>query len=772
MGIMGDQSFSALVATPTLTANLSGKVRRVVHNGREYLVAPLTLIVPGVLPGSKGALYYPLEEISRDPSQWNGVPLTVYHPIVNGRHVSAQSPDVLEAQGIGFVQKARVDGRLIAEGWFDVEKTKRVDNRVYSCLVSGRPIELSTGLYTENEPVPRGTSFNGRGYDYTARNYKADHVAILPDQVGACSLNDGCGVLVNVSGDGVSGEGGSVDAATSASSATTDSATHDGPLCPVCNTANLGKGNWSLPQRADHANNLSDKAAATSDKANKTDDPQDHASAKEAHEQAASAHRGAATEASAGSATKAERNYDAAGYHGNKAAYHASKAQEHADKCDPGSADKSGGPGMSTNGSKNAPSGTVGDPSPPELADFIRNAEDKGGDGFASDEQRRAFFGRLKEGETPSGKAAQASRAAHKKGTADNHEKAGKAHWAAMKAAKKDNKELAKGHEKAAAEHFKTAKELRGGNTANALGWHQVLSSLYKGGQVSRQEMIQWLTTNCDCWRAPGDQDTLNTFSDEKLWLLREGAERSQQAEAVANAARQGFHHGDTKYTYNAVTGSFDARKGGSKIQVGGKGTKDEYPSGTSTGASNVIEEEEEDPGEPNEDIPSTKKVKKMTENEWLATAPDGIQSAVRNAMEITQREKNALIGQLTANVADGSARKALTEMLGTKSLDELRSLMALVPQAPTPLPGTLPYGPVSNAQAGPYGQSTMQYPGTPFYSPAPAQQPPVYTGAATPPVAQATINRASGQDDDMLLLPTINYAEEAAAERRTAKGA
>jgi hypothetical protein len=41
----------------SLTANAYGKARREVVNGRDFLVAPLTLIVPGVLHGSQGPLY-------------------------------------------------------------------------------------------------------------------------------------------------------------------------------------------------------------------------------------------------------------------------------------------------------------------------------------------------------------------------------------------------------------------------------------------------------------------------------------------------------------------------------------------------------------------------------------------------------------------------------------------------------------------------------------------------------------------------------------------
>lgn len=181
-----------------------GTVRRVTENGREYLVAPLTLIVHGVLPGNRGPLYYPPKEIGRDPSIWNGVPLVLNHPTdpINGEHLSASSPGVYDRVGLGWVRNAHFDGtRLRAEGWFDASKTQQVDKRVYAALNSGQPIELSTGLYTVNDPAPDGSTFNGRPYTHVARSYVSDHVAILPDSRGACSIDDGCGVLVNRRGD-------------------------------------------------------------------------------------------------------------------------------------------------------------------------------------------------------------------------------------------------------------------------------------------------------------------------------------------------------------------------------------------------------------------------------------------------------------------------------------------------------------------------------------------------------------------------------------------
>lgn len=182
----------------TVTVNRS-KVRRVTRNGRTYLVAPMTLLVPGVLNGSEGPLYYPQEEIAAHPGQWNDVPIVVYHPTdpTTNSPVSGRDPAVLDRVKVGRVYGDRVtkNGRRRAEGWFDEERTRAVDPRVWRALVEGTPLELSTGLFTRNEPT--GGTHNGKGYTAVARDYRPDHLAVLPDQVGACSIRDGCGVLVN-----------------------------------------------------------------------------------------------------------------------------------------------------------------------------------------------------------------------------------------------------------------------------------------------------------------------------------------------------------------------------------------------------------------------------------------------------------------------------------------------------------------------------------------------------------------------------------------------
>jgi hypothetical protein len=181
-------------------------VRHVAQGGKDYLVAPLSLIVPGVLSGSKGPLLYTPEEIAKNHRGWDGMPLLINHPHdeLTNLPLSAQDPErgpeIISKQGVGFNRNTSYKGKLRSEGWFDIEKLARVHPETLNRLRRGEPISLSTGLFTDNEE--KSGNYHGRQYTHIARNFRPDHIAILTAGFeGACSLNDGCGVLVNREGD-------------------------------------------------------------------------------------------------------------------------------------------------------------------------------------------------------------------------------------------------------------------------------------------------------------------------------------------------------------------------------------------------------------------------------------------------------------------------------------------------------------------------------------------------------------------------------------------
>ncbi len=172
-------------------------VRNDTMEGRPYLVVPMIMMLEGVHAGSGGALYYPAEELSKTPEVWNHKPVVVYHPTQNGKGISACSPEVLDAHKIGVIMNAHFTslGQLKAEAWLEEDRVKKVDERILNAITEKKVLELSTGLFTDNE-MSEG-EFDGEAYNAIARNYRPDHLAVLPDKIGACSVADGAGFCRN-----------------------------------------------------------------------------------------------------------------------------------------------------------------------------------------------------------------------------------------------------------------------------------------------------------------------------------------------------------------------------------------------------------------------------------------------------------------------------------------------------------------------------------------------------------------------------------------------
>lgn len=175
----------------TIVANLFGRVRRERVGDKEYIVVPLTMLVPGVLNGNQGPLLYPASEVEASTPLWEGTIITDGHiGGANGRRLQTQ-----QQFSIGVIQKPVFNnGRLQAEAWFDVQKTRRINPQILAALNAGQKIEVSTGLRTTDEHVS-GVHNDGRPYTRIARDYQPDHLAILVNERGACSIQDGCGIL-------------------------------------------------------------------------------------------------------------------------------------------------------------------------------------------------------------------------------------------------------------------------------------------------------------------------------------------------------------------------------------------------------------------------------------------------------------------------------------------------------------------------------------------------------------------------------------------------
>ena len=162
-----------------------GLIRNERLHGRDYTVVPMVMITEGVHKGSNGALYYPGEELGKTPCVWNMKPVVVNHPEADGGGVSACDPEVAENYQIGMVMNTEFDelGRLKAEAWIEPPLADAVDDRIMKAVENEQMMELSTGVFVDREFNPG--EFEGEPYDAIARNYRPDHLAVLPDKKGA-----------------------------------------------------------------------------------------------------------------------------------------------------------------------------------------------------------------------------------------------------------------------------------------------------------------------------------------------------------------------------------------------------------------------------------------------------------------------------------------------------------------------------------------------------------------------------------------------------------
>lgn len=169
----------------------SADVRTEQLDGKEWLVAPCVAIVAGVLNG----LLVPADEIEISTMSWNGRSIPVHHPKTN----TANEPMTIQNQVIGYFYAANFDtDRLKGEMWLDVNKAKALGGDAESVVTSienGEMVEVSTAYWAYT--MSQAGTFNGVPYTGITTHILPDHIAVLPGDIGACSIDDGCGLNRN-----------------------------------------------------------------------------------------------------------------------------------------------------------------------------------------------------------------------------------------------------------------------------------------------------------------------------------------------------------------------------------------------------------------------------------------------------------------------------------------------------------------------------------------------------------------------------------------------
>lgn len=156
--------------------------------GREHYVIPTVMLQVGTWDGSVGPVYYTANSLHASVKSWNGRPIVIHHPDMY-RYGLAQHPEVFDRQRVGTIFNTSFDGhRLMCDSWLDRKRLRRLAPEVEHAVLNKRMFEVSTGLEFDGE-------HNGEVI-VTNRLYP-DHLAILPGKRGACSCQDGCGLVRN-----------------------------------------------------------------------------------------------------------------------------------------------------------------------------------------------------------------------------------------------------------------------------------------------------------------------------------------------------------------------------------------------------------------------------------------------------------------------------------------------------------------------------------------------------------------------------------------------
>lgn len=181
-----------------LRVNSTGLARTEQYLGRTWTVVPVVALVEGVVhaANAEDPELVQAEAFTKYPEGWDGRPVFVGHPQIDGEYVGGNTPAVLETLAVGQVFNAGIKkGKLAMEAWLDNERAAAVPSlaRLLERIAANEPIEISVGAFVETDGA--AGEYEGMKYASAWVSITPDHLALLPeDQVGACSRKAGCGV--------------------------------------------------------------------------------------------------------------------------------------------------------------------------------------------------------------------------------------------------------------------------------------------------------------------------------------------------------------------------------------------------------------------------------------------------------------------------------------------------------------------------------------------------------------------------------------------------
>lgn len=176
-------------------------------DGKPHIVVRgITPVVDDIVMNRK---LYPAAEIEKAYNTLERNPMPLGHPKVDGKHVSARDVRAVNEYHVGaWLQNvSHKDGKVTGDMYVNrqyaesSEKGKRLINRLDEMIAgtNSEPIHISTGLLYSG--IAANGESKGKKYNEIATNMMFDHVAVLLDEPGAGTPEEGVGIFVNAEGD-------------------------------------------------------------------------------------------------------------------------------------------------------------------------------------------------------------------------------------------------------------------------------------------------------------------------------------------------------------------------------------------------------------------------------------------------------------------------------------------------------------------------------------------------------------------------------------------
>ncbi len=189
----------------SLAINASNISTTTINGQEHYVIRGAVPIVDDIV--MNGGLY-PAEEINNSYKTMERKLMPIGHPMVNGKYVSANDPQAVNDYYAGaWAQNvSKANDKVVMDVYVNkaVADTKPDGKRLIQRLVdmiSGNnadPIHVSTGLVLNKEQ--KAGESKQKKYSWVAHNMQFDHIAILLDEPGAGTPDEGVGMFVNADG--------------------------------------------------------------------------------------------------------------------------------------------------------------------------------------------------------------------------------------------------------------------------------------------------------------------------------------------------------------------------------------------------------------------------------------------------------------------------------------------------------------------------------------------------------------------------------------------